>query len=100
MARWTGYLKFHRANKIVIRLGLIKAMNETYHEVLGVGQKQWNDFDLHRYASASDDEKRQALRNCVNQVLQWIQVTSMTRTLLTKQEARLLGWANGRRSGR
>lgn len=68
-----GYLKFHGVNKIVVCLGPNVGNKPDYLEVLGVGLKQVNGFDLNLYANLGDAEKRQSLQGCVIQVLRWIQ---------------------------
>jgi len=68
-----GYLKFHGVNKIVVKLGPSVKHEKDYYEMLGVGLKQWNEFDLQSYTNARESEKRQVLRDCVIQVFRWIQ---------------------------
>jgi hypothetical protein len=68
-----GYLKFHGVNKIVVKLGPNGENAKDYSEVLGVGVKQWNAFDLGGYVMADEPAKRRLLRDCVTEVFSWIE---------------------------
>ena len=44
-----------------------------YIEILGVGSKQWTNFDLQRYVNASEAEKRRMLCENIVRFFGWIE---------------------------
>jgi hypothetical protein len=64
--------KFHKVNKIVVCLGPTPEAERDYVELLGVGLKQWPEFNLSQYVSLSDSEKTEALRRVVTQTFAWL----------------------------
>ena len=58
-------LRFHKVNKIVLCLGAGAPNSPDYIEQLGVGLKQWPEFDLGAYSSMGAREKIAALRSVV-----------------------------------
>ena len=68
-----GYLKFHGVNKIVLKLGPNIENVPDYVEILGVGSKQWPDFDLQRYVDTNEAEKRRMLCETIVGFFAWIE---------------------------
>ena len=68
-----GYLKFHGVNKIVLKLGPNIENDPDYVEILGVGSKQWTDFDLQRYVDTNEAEKRRMLCETIVGFFAWIE---------------------------
>jgi hypothetical protein len=64
--------KFHKVNKIVICLGPAPADEKDYVELLGIGLKQWPEFNLQHYLSLSEAEKTWALKRAVTQTFEWL----------------------------
>ena len=54
--------KFHKVNKIVVCLGEGPTREPDYIEQLGVGLKQWRDFDLASYKKLDSSAKIAAIR--------------------------------------
>jgi hypothetical protein len=67
--------KFHKVNKIVVRLGEGPVQEPDYVEQLGVGLKQWRDFDLDSYQKLDAPAKIAAIRNVVLRTFEWLEQT-------------------------
>lgn len=65
--------KFHKVNKIVLCLGKKEGEEGDYAERLGVGLKQWPNFDLHAYVRMTDEDKIEALRAIVIETFDWLE---------------------------
>lgn len=65
--------EFHKVNKIVLCLGKGTTDEKEYKELLGVGHKQWPDFDLHAYAEMAEAEKIEAIRAVVLDTFRWLE---------------------------
>jgi hypothetical protein len=65
--------KFHRVNKIVVCLGVSLADEKDYIEQLGVGLKQWLEFDLRAYVASIEAEKIQMLRCAIRGTFDWLE---------------------------
>jgi len=84
--------KFHKINKIVICLGAAPEGEKDYLELLGVGLKQWPEFNLQHYLSLSEAEKTWALRRAVTQTFEWL-VETFPDAQFVETAKRHLGWA-------
>jgi hypothetical protein len=85
--------KFHKVNKIVVCLGPAPTSEKDYDEVLGVGLKQWPEFNLQQYLSLSETEKISALRLVVAQTFDWLVKTFPDAQFAETAKARL-GWSD------
>jgi hypothetical protein len=65
--------RFHKVNKIVLCLGPGQPNARDYVELLGVGHKQWPDFDLGAYVAMNEQEKVEALRSIVLATFDWLE---------------------------
>ena|SRR5271166_390267 len=83
--------RFHKVNKIVVCLGPDPASEKDYVEVLGVGLKQWPEFNLKHYLSLSETEKTSALRHVVTQTFDWLVNTFPDAQFVEAAKVRL-GW--------
>jgi hypothetical protein len=68
------FFRFHKISKLVIGLGP-KQKERDYHEIGGVAQKHYPDFDVHKYATLSNEEKVVAMRRIVMEVFDWLIAT-------------------------
>ncbi len=64
------YLKFHKVNKIVIKLGPSKDCN--YRETMGVGFKQVSNFSAKEYIQLLGKDKELYLKHIIKDVFQWL----------------------------
>jgi|JI6StandDraft_1071083.scaffolds.fasta_scaffold19309_5 hypothetical protein len=71
------YFRFHKISKLVVSLGPTDGIRgkRDYHEILGVAEKHYPDFDIHAYAALSDVMKIQEMRRIVMSVLDWMIAT-------------------------
>jgi hypothetical protein len=83
--------RFHRVNKIVIRLGPSDVREKDYVELLGVGQKQYPDFSCDQYLAASALEREQTLTAIVKDVFRWLLI-EFEDSQFVEKAARNLGW--------
>lgn len=67
--------KFHKVNKIVLCLGEGPIKEADYVEQLGVGLKQWREFDLDWYRQQDSSGKIDALRIVVRDTFDWLEST-------------------------
>jgi hypothetical protein len=67
--------RFHKVNKIVLCLGPGEPNARDYIEQLGVGLKQWPDFDLGAYVKMNRQEKIEVLRSVVLDTFDWLEQT-------------------------
>ena len=67
--------RFHGVSKIVVRLGPSQAKAPDYHEVLGVGRKQYPSFDASSYLAHDDTDRRRVLIGVVDTVFVWFRHT-------------------------
>jgi hypothetical protein len=67
--------KFHKVNKIVLCLGEGPIKEADYVEQLGVGLKQWREFDLDWYRQQDSSGKIDALRTVVRDTFDWLEST-------------------------
>lgn len=83
--------RFHRVNKIVIRLGPTDARERDYVELLGVGQKQYPEFSYDHYIAASPQEREQMLMAITKGVFSWL-LMKFEDSQFVEKAARNLGW--------
>lgn len=62
---------FHGISKLVIRLGP-KANERDYHEILGVAQKHYPNFDVAKYRQLSSGEKISKMKRIIIEVFEWM----------------------------
>lgn len=65
--------RFHRVNKIVVCLGDGPAREPDYVEQLGVGLKQWRDFDLASYQALDTPGRIRAIRDVTLRTFDWLE---------------------------
>jgi hypothetical protein len=68
------YFRFHKISKLVIRLGQ-KEGEPDYHEIAGVAQKYYPDFDVYSYVGLSECEKVVIMRGIILTVFDWLIAT-------------------------
>lgn len=64
---------FHKVNKIVVCLGEGPTHEPDYIEQLGVGLKQWRDFDLASYQKLESSAKVAAIREVTLRTFEWLE---------------------------
>ena len=84
--------RFHKVNKIVVCLGSGPLNEPDYIEQLGVGLKQWPDFDLERYKELDFDAKVEAIRSVVVSTFDWLEGSFDDAEFVSIGRANL-GWA-------
>lgn len=62
--------RFHKVNKIVIKLG--ECDEPDYIEALGVGIKQYKEFDLSGYLLLEESEKERVVKKAILDTLNWL----------------------------
>lgn len=85
---------FHGINKIVIRLGPVATETPDYIELLGVGRKQYPNFDARRYILLSEYERRDLLFEVVKSVFAWF-LLNFDDADFVKIATQKLGWELG-----
>jgi hypothetical protein len=65
--------KFHMVNKIVVCLGEGPMQEPDYIEQLGVGLKQWRDFDLDSYQKLDSPARIAAIREVTLRTFEWLE---------------------------
>lgn len=64
-------LQFHKVNKIVIELGGELDKKE-YSELLGVGVKRFQEFNLNEYNAMNDLKKAELVKQTVRNTINWL----------------------------
>jgi len=64
--------RFHKVNKLVLKLGPTEADYPDYHESSGVAIKQVPNFSAHAYIKLSDAEKETLLKKITLDCFYWI----------------------------
>ena len=83
--------RFHKVNKLVIKLGPKEYVYKDYEEVLGVGLKQYPQFSYDEYIAALPQEREQMLTAITKNVFRWL-LAEFDDAQFVEKAAQNLGW--------
>ena len=84
-------LKFHGVKKIVVRLGPSSVKTPDYIELLGVGKKQYPNFNAEAYLAMSELQRRSQLLDISKSVFKWL-VTNFEDADFALKAGERMGW--------
>jgi hypothetical protein len=83
--------RFHKVNKLVIRLGPTNPPEKDYVELLGVGLKQYPGFSYDDYLATSTQGREQILTTVTKDVFRWL-LKRFEDSQFVERAARNLNW--------